>query len=394
MRASDTFACLALLLGGCLGAGDEQPTTDHAGPIGDQEAFTFDAQSYARDVGIPVDQAKFQLTAMREVGDALADLEQKYPDTFAGMRWNANPFYVEVSSTRPIENLEDRLATAGIRDVELRTRTVRWSIAQLNARLAERVALVPAEDLASAWLDVDTNAVVLGIRPSALTAVTARLAHDLDGVRLEPKEPDAPTWGGASASGHCTTGFGLWETYNYPYYDPVHYFTTAAHCENTAYINCPGGCTPAGSASVIHGYEWKFGRYDFQAMYVPNVQAGYDYWDGWQWRIRTGVVSWYSIANGNYFCKYGISSGYTCGFVITKYHHGAAVPGSEALYVETGNSPTYPNQSAGGDSGGPFFIGGSAVGLMQGAGGPNQYGQANAYFMSVTWITATGWGLL
>jgi hypothetical protein len=378
-------------------AGCTDPESEPAKPqLTEDEALAFDAQSYARDVGISHERARFQLGAMRRVGDALADLEERHPTTFGGMRWNADPFYVEVMATRPIPDLDARLPAAGIRDVELRARTVRWSIAELNQRLVERRALVPEGDLSSSWLDVTTNEVVLGIRPAALDTVKATLAAsraDLDGVRLEPKELDTATWGGAGASG-CTTGFGLWETYNYPYYDPVHYFTTAAHCGDSAYITCPGGCWPAGWASVIHGYQWWSDRYDFQAMYVPGVQAGNDFWDGSSWRIRTSAISWYGIGTGNYFCKFGQASGYTCGFVVTKYHHGAGVPGSVAVYIETGNSPTYPNQSTPGDSGGPFFIGNSAMGLMNGAGGPNQYGRNNAFVMSVTWITNLGWGLL
>jgi hypothetical protein len=370
-------------------------------PLTADEAFDVDAQNYARDVGISLERARFQLAAMRRVGDALADVEEQHAATFGGLRWNADPFYAEVMATQPIPGLESRLVAADIHDVELRGRTVRFSIAELNRRLSERRALVPEADLAGSWLDVATNEAVLGVKPSALEAVKARLAAsrvDLDGVRLEPRELEGSAWGGARAmlgagAPNCTTGFGLWETYNYPHYDPVHYFTTSAHCHDAAYIYCPGGCPAAGNATVIHGYQWHGDRYDFQAMYVPGVQAGNDFWDGSRWRIRTGVISWYSINAGDYLCKYGYASGYTCGFVITKYRHGY-VPNSVAVYIETGNSPSYPNQSSPGDSGGPFFLGNSAVALMQGYSGPNQYGRNNAVAMSVTWITNMGWGLL
>jgi hypothetical protein len=387
-----TSLWLAVVTAAC--AADEDPASElgfEAGKssLDHEESLASDALVYAGDQGVSHEEAIARLDAQARVGRALADLERENRDRFAGVRWNHDPFYVEVLSTRPIPDVAARLERAGVQDVELRSRTVRWTIAELDARLRDRAALLGG-DLTGGFVDVGANEIVLEVKPGAaeeaMDRLTATLADGLDGIRVEERE-SMPTYGGLHAPGACTTGFSMYRTEGYPTSDPVHYFTMAAHCPDQVMIETMG------TADVIHSYQWWVGRRDYQAMYIPDVQAGGYFWDGSAWRVRSGVRDWSAINDGDFFCKYGMTSGYSCGFVLTKHRLGA--PGhvlNEQLYVEVGGAPS--QHSLGGDSGGPWFVGGDAMGLMQGAVGPNEYGTNNAIIMSISWPLQDGWGLL
>ncbi len=388
-RGAGVFS--AGLLCASLGAacvGDEAEPQEIGGELSTADALSHDqalaadARMYAEQQDVSPEEAIFRLDMQSKVGNALADLEERHAGSFAGVRWSHDPFFLEVLSTEPIPDLDGRLQRAGAAGVELRTSTVRWSLEALQARMREHAAQV-GDDFTGGFIDVAANEIVLEVQPGsrerAAKRVAAAVAGGLDGVRFEEREATL-AYGGLYAG--CTTGFGFYEPYNYPHYDPVHYFTTAAHCENHLDIALMG------PADVIHGYEYNGGRRDYQAMYIPNVQAAGYFFDGGAWRVRSGVRGWTTVNEGDYFCKFGVTTGYTCGNVVTKYRTGA--PGyDEERYIEITHAGV--NQAASGDSGGPWFLGGDAMGWTHAMLDLDWDG---AIVMSVSWPLQDGWGLL
>jgi streptogrisin C len=392
-RASGVVSVLvwASLGSGCVSdeeapreLGDELATAD---TLSHEQALAADARTYAQQHGVSPEEAASRLAAQSKVGHALADLEERHAGSFAGVRWSHDPFFVEVLSTAPIPDLDARIERAGAGKLELRATAVRWSLEALHARMRE-VAGQVGDDLTGGFIDVGANQVVLEVQPGSAARVEQLVAATLDGdsdaVRVEERDSQL-AYGGLNAG--CTTGFGLYDPFNYPHYDPVHYFTTAGHCDNHLDIALMG------PADVIHGYEYNGGRRDYQAMYIPNVQAAGYFWDGGMWRVRSGVRGWTTVNEGDFFCKFGVTSGYTCGQLRTKYRSGAESPyEGEDFYIEIETTPP-ANQAQPGDSGGPWFIGGDAMGWTHGST-VQHWPWTNAIVMSVSWPLHDGWGLL
>lgn len=116
-------------------------------------------------------------------------------------------------------------------------------------------------------------------------------------------------------------------------------------------------------------------------------------------RVLTGRRLQSSTAVGNQVCHRGIGSGYSCGIVEntaykpTAWQCGPATApvACAATWVQVGNSSL---ACYGGDSGGPWFISQTAVGIHNGGGsyGPGVGSCTYAVYMSTDRITSLGSG--
>ncbi|MFX4493660.1 hypothetical protein ABTA45_19400, partial [Acinetobacter baumannii] len=105
------------------------------------------------------------------------------------------------------------------------------------------------------------------------------------------------------------------------------------------------------------------GSYDIQWHTAPGHTVTNRIFIGPEYRTITGIVPRASQALQSVVCKYGRSTEYTCGTIIsTNTFRPSAVPNATATYVRMGDPNEVQTQS--GDSGGPVFFGQKAYGTI------------------------------
>jgi hypothetical protein len=89
---------------------------------------------------------------------------------------------------------------------------------------------------------------------------------------------------------------------------------------------------------------------------------------------------------GGFVCKYGWHSGYTCGYISSKWFS-SAYPNNTATFIRVNNTAGFSNLSDGGDSGGPWFNGNTADGIhhAEPSDDPN-----DAIYMAINYINDLG----
>ena len=100
----------------------------------------------------------------------------------------------------------------------------------------------------------------------------------------------------------------------------------------------------------------------------------------------TGTVHRTSQSVGEYVCKYGRATHYTCGYIDTKNYRPDPdnIPGPSPTFIRVDNTAGYGDLSDSGDSGGPWFNTNDAYGTHVGspAGDSN-----DAFYMAVNYIS-------
>ncbi|MDY5584725.1 MAG: S1 family peptidase [Arcanobacterium sp.] len=164
---------------------------------------------------------------------------------------------------------------------------------------------------------------------------------------------------GGTAMSRCTVGFT--STYN-----NQHGFWSARHCSHTDlsyYPNLTGAGSPIGKAKLIATSNNRKADIGFYTIETKNTVLPSFY--GESSRKLTAASGVTTVAKGSKVCRRGKTTGYNCGTV-----------------VSTNYTPTWPNAcitgscypnfvlvlapTDGGDSGGPWFSGNSAVGIHKG----------------------------
>lgn len=377
-----------------------------AGPARAADPLAVDAAAYAAQVGVGEAEALSRLRAIEESHAATDALARRYAGRLAGI------------SVVHAPDLRLRVLLTGTRNVRADRFTARDGrvvpIEFVNGAAATRQALVLAirahgDALAKAipggrGLGVDPRRgevrLYLAKAPDdhAARAPLEAKASSILGVpvRISPADTrvfnfSVPVAGGgrvigADASGKrfaCTTGFLVTDGAQTA-------VTTAAHCpDELSYAAADGS-----SLALPYLNQWGARAYDVQlnrldgpgsASFFANRKAG----------ERRAVATWRnraSIRAGDWLCHWGEKSGYACAEVeLTDYAPpGALCAGTcEPLFTTLAG----PNCGAG-DSGGPIFIGTTAVGLIKGGSKASDLVGCNfSYFQSVDYLPP-GWKLL
>lgn len=208
-------------------------------------------------------------------------------------------------------------------------------------------------------LNVKRNRVEIQV-PVGVNAVVADMLSDgvpptaviVQGV--EPREPVVNLYGGHSLT-TCTSGFAIYYGSN----QSNRGITTAGHCPNSQSWN--------GQALSYQNDEHWSGNYDAQSHKLSG--AAYKNWiqDDPSGHTRSITAKEYRLTQyvGRYVCHYGMTTGYGCGYIVSDHEPGcSAVPGNR--YIKVDSDPNGPgfDLAEGGDSGGPWFIGYTALGTM------------------------------
>ena len=354
-----------------------------------------DAQSYAADFGVTLDEALRRLSLQRDVGELDADLMLNEVETFAGLWIQHEPeFRIIVKFT---EGGEETIQPY-IKDGELAglvdTGTAETTLKDLRKAQLETISEVEKLGLAAdSGINVFDNKVELYVVDkkeieSHLTTAGRVLPERVDVIKVSNlARPASKIYGGLALS-ECTSGFAVQDSQG------TKGITTAAHCDDSLSYS---------GTALIHRGEIEGGSADVQWHTTPGftvrnrIHVGYG-----ETRDVTGTRHRDSQGVNAYVCKYGKITGYDCGRIVDKsYKPSWYCSDRRACYW----SPTFirvtPEDPTSlfvdlGDSGGPWFSGTTAWGTLVGWQSEDVDGihVTDAIYMAINYLSQIGVSVL
>jgi hypothetical protein len=348
-----------------------------AGDLRDRSAhLTRDAEVYAARYGVAVSEAERRLDVQRMVGEISAKLESEQAQRFGGLYIEHEPqFKVVMLFTDGAESVvADYVTSSEIKDV-LNVRIVNRTLDDLRADLVKLRRQIGIDYVSD--VDVANNRLRVRAVPSVEIADLQRVAADVaigSTFAIEPggelPSPAISLYGGLwfyeapNTSNGCTSGFTIVRN-NPPLGQAARAVTTAGHCPNTLTVIRDGvGHFPL----AYNNDEMKAGSHDEQShrrynsdIYPNRIVDGAG---GDDVRDITATRARASQNVGDFVCHYGRVTDYGCGVIASKTLTPCGTggnPSSTAIHV---HSDSGIDLSQGGDSGGPWFIGSTALGTM------------------------------
>lgn len=367
------------------------------------DALAQDAGEYAARYGVPLDEAMRRLRAQEGTIGVTDAIAQRFDDRLAGISVEHAPaFRIIVLLTGDAPVAGEQLAIGGMTvPILYRTGAVatRGEVVAVIERhqAALRAAMPHAPSLG---LDQRTGEMVVTVnrtdldlygRDAMLTDLTLETGVPVRLRAVDRPEVDSAVEGGARVVGvspadgrryACTTGFVVTD-------GAQGGIVTAAHCpDELAYIDQGGREVPL---RYVDGWGW--GHQDVQLHLATDPLRPFFFADTAKTLSRpvTGARPRQSLRAGDFVCHRGERTGYSCAEVeLTDFAPGGDLCGGAC-------TPTWVTVGGpicrSGDSGGPVFIGTTALGLVKGAsyaanGGCNFY-----YFMSTDFLPQ-GWSVM
>lgn len=311
-------------------------------------AQMLNARTYATMFNVSEEEALRRLNLQNVIGNLNTDLLDNMPDNFSGLWLEHTPEFKVVIRAKthldisPLlvgrsigELIEYRESRASFRDFEDAREQAAETLDALNIKAHSAINFY--EDRVEIY-------VMNKLQVEDLLQKGQRQLPDLVTiVQVESLAiPVATAYGGLdvdhSGGAACTSGFSV------DNYSGVEGITTAGHCPDTNLtFNGAGGNGPLTYQTGTPG-----GVYDIQWMTAPGSIITNIINDGNGTRAITGKRVRNTQSVGSFVCKYGRTTGYSCGTIVTNTFDG--------VNVEMTNSV------AGGDSGGPWFWGNDAYG--------------------------------
>ena len=382
-RAPRLAAIIAVAVAGlALAAGAAAPPSNAVSGVNSADPLAQDAAVYAETYGVTLEEAVRRLELQAAVGELDAALAENEAGTFAGL-------WIE---PRPTFRVVARFTERGRETIR------RYLVPELEALVDVRGARVPLARLVAeveasgsitrnvgVYADADVNlaenrAEVYVRSREALDAALrrrgARLPADVAVQEVnELAVLEADIYAGLALT-TCTSG------YSVRHNDGRTGITTAAHCGNSQ----------SRSGTSLPFQAARYGdSYDVQWHTTPGFTDRPWARDGLSdsttpgYRIITSTTSRANQPVGGTVCKYGKTTGRTCGGIQSKTYNPGLVPSSDATWIRVHQDGV--NLSEGGDSGGPWYFGGSAYGI-------HHCGIGNdACYMAVNYIGSAGLGL-
>ena len=377
-----TAVAAVVVAGLALAAGAVAPPSSALSALDPNDPSVQDAAVYAETYGVTLEEAVRRFELQAKVGELDAVLAENEAGTFAGLWIDHRPTFRVVArfTERGRETIRRYVPTEleGLVDV----RGARVTLAQLEAEVEAAGSVTRAVGVrADADVNLSKNRAEVyvanrGALEAALQRNRARLPADVAVEEVgELAVLDANIYAGLALS-TCTSG------YSVRHNDGRTGITTAAHCGNTQ--------RRSGTLLPWQGSRYG-GSYDVQWHTTPGFTDRPWARDGLSdsttpgYRIITSTTSRLNQPVGGTVCKFGMTTGRTCGSIQSRSYNPGLVPSSNATWVRVDGGST--NLSEGGDSGGPWYFGGSAYGI-------HHCGIGNdACYMAVNFIGSSGLGL-
>lgn len=365
-----------------LGAAPHNVTTVARSSLTENEdALLRDAKIYASNMGVSLDEAVNRFKLQEIAGNLEAEIYEKETETFAGLWLEHTPkFRLIVQFTRDGDETLKPYIPEELTDIT-EVRTAKISLATLEEMQKEVTA-----NVRNLGIEVESQVNVFENRVELFVTDWARLDEAIQRgeVQLPPSveviivenmgKPDADIYGGLALS-QCTSGFSVRQTGD-PGYTGI---TTAAHCANSLSYN---------GTSLTFMAQLYSGSYDIQWHRAPGFTVTNKIKDGSNTtRDITATLHRNNQTIGGYVCKYGKTSGYTCGYISSKTICPSSVPSCGATFIRVDNTAGYSDLSSGGDSGGPWFLVNTAYGTHVGEPADDP---GDAVYMAVNYIGGLG----
>jgi hypothetical protein len=365
----------------------------------------WDAKMYSVSAGISLEEAKQRFKVIDKIGGLEEKLNREEPDTFAGLWLEHTPKLRLVAqfsggTKRDISAYmsEELTAISEVRSAQVSL----LDLKRMRGEALDAIALegeIPIESdinirknrielyVTGEHLPKSSNAIKnRGISFSKSVAVipvsslSSRQIGFYGGFPLQQTLPTIcqtdPT--NAVCLPNCTSGFSVISVPNILGLS-TRGITTAAHCTDTRTYNGINLPFKKGLDTGSYDIQWHTtpGYTPTNAIKVSATAI----------RVITFVKPSIYQFVGEYVCKYGISSGYTCGYITSKtftpLNHSATFIRVSSSQLGSG-IPTI-NLSNPSDSGGPWFREGFAYGTH--VGQPPTPGGNDAYYMPINYIS-------
>jgi hypothetical protein len=360
---------------------NEAEATPQISSEGNKDALSWDADIYASNMRVSFEEAVKRFKFQDIAGDLDAELSMNEAETFAGIWLEHVPeFKLIVQFTRNAEETFKPYFPTELADVIVEVRTVKVSLLDLQKAQDEIISSVSNLDIpVESGINVFENRVELYVADrvrfdEAVQSGRIRLPDNIEVITVEEMgKPDVDIYGGLPLS-TCTSGFAV----KLP--DGSERITTAGHCDNAQSYN---------GKNLIFMWEVYTGPFDIQWHRTEDFTVTNKIQDSNTGSTRTITATKHRNNQiiGGYVCKYGMTSGYTCGYISDKNYCPAYVPNCSATFIRVDNTAGYNDLSSAGDSGGPWFLVETAYGTDSGTPGPDHN---DAIYMAVNYLDEIG----
>lgn len=375
---------------------DEEPTGASAAKA--EDPLLQDAKQYAKTYGLELEEALSRLRLQPAIGRLNAELTEKEGATFAGLWVQHDPKYLIVVQFTPGGGTGLQKLIQGGNFAELYpfidVRTAERSLRELAdiqaaAQKVARTEGVPTESS----VDVKENRVnlfttrpdflasALQVADKARAAVGAEpLLAAVAIVEVEALSAPARYLNGGHHLTSCTVGFAVQDG------GGTKGVITAGHCNSTQAFN---------TRALPYQSEAYGGSHDVQWHTAPaELHVTNRIWDGLfdastpNYRFIDGTRPRSLQFIGEVVCKYGMTTGATCGTISSTTFTPGYVPSAAATFIVVTSGTQ--DQSEPGDSGGPWYSGSTAYGVMSG----HFLGNFDAIYMAIDYSTTLGVNVL
>ncbi|XSG73496.1 S1 family peptidase [Herpetosiphon llansteffanensis] len=344
----------------------------------DQEAADFDYANYAQHFQVTTAVAEQRFRIQAAAGDLESTLLRNESATFGGLWIEHSPtFRVVVQFTSAgSQTLTPYLTNPELAAV-VEVRTAAQTVVALEQDQVTTQAAINSLNVPhDSDIRIQTGRVeVYVVDPTTIETAQQQgrivLPANVDIVTVSRlSQPQADVYGGLTVT-TCTSGFAVKHT------DNTKGIATAGHCDNAQTLGAINLTYKNGIYSYSHDVQW----HTAVGNTIKN-QIRYKL-DGTRRNI-TATKSRVSQSVGTVVCKYGQTTAYTCGTISSKNYAPSYVANANATFIRVNNDAGYTNLTAGGDSGGPWFVNGTAYGIQSGDVGadPN-----DSIYMAVNYLS-------
>jgi streptogrisin C len=342
-------------------------------PASPSQALLQDAAAYAAQNEVNLDEAVRRLSLQAEIGRLDATLTDQEP-TFAGLWVEHKPQFklvVRFQDKSAEGRLRTRLAATPLANVTVEVRHAAVSLAQLETRRTAAKQRIKRHGIpVDTDINIRENRVEIqsdraqSVR-AAIAAERAPLPERVEILAVPGLAKPSVLRGGDGDPGMCTGGFTVRD-----YYGRVG-ITTAAHCSN--YTTFQGFALPFVAESFYDSgdVQWH--------LACPYTEVTNEFNSGLGYRGCTGARGRADQTVGTYVCKWGTTTGRTCGYITSRHAEPSYVPNSDDTFVRVEGYGAV--LSAPGDSGAPWFLETIAYGINSGA-----YSDGDAIYMPINYL--------
>jgi len=339
-----------------------------------------DAKIYASDVGIDLDEAVRRLQLQDSAGKLNDELTAKEQDTFAGLWIQHKPeFRIIVQFTRDGEKtVQPYIEKGPLADI-IEVRSAKVTLAELETIQTTGLPIISKLGIpVDSGINVFENRVEIYVvererLDDALRKANIQLPDSVTVIKVDQLSSEtANIYAGLSLSS-CTSGFSVRNS------SGTKGILTAGHCSNS--ISYSGTNLPIQS-------EAYYGAYDVQWHTAPGFTVKNWAYDGIaggttpNYRTITASKNRANQAINEFVCKYGKVTAYGCGYIIDKNFQPNYVPNGLPTFMRVHRDGV--DLCEGGDSGGPWYSGSTAYGIMSGQL------TNDAIYMAINYISQVG----